>query len=103
MKASLAIITVAAALALAGCKQHGAAAGPGDAPAEILPGSASDAMIAYDTLRSQPPLAPPTGEVGPGGSATRAKAKDATDAAAEPSNAAAPPPAAAETAAPPPG
>ena len=25
---------------------------------EILPGSASDAMLPYDTVRSQPPLAP---------------------------------------------
>jgi len=47
-------------LTIAGCKQHGEAdGGPSEAAAEVLPGSASDAMIQYDTLRSQPPLASP--------------------------------------------
>ena len=47
------------ALAAAGCKNREAAKG-GNAVSKVLPGSASDAMIAYDTLRSQSPLAPAT-------------------------------------------
>jgi hypothetical protein len=46
-----------AALGLAACEQappKGAATAEG----EILPGSASDAMLPLDTLRSQAPLAP---------------------------------------------
>lgn len=48
-------------LALAACKDEPKPAQKtgGAATGEILPGSASDAMIQYDTLRSQPPLAPP--------------------------------------------
>ncbi len=73
---------ILAALALAGCKQHGAAAGPGDAPAEVLPGSASDAMIAYDALRSQPPLAGPAPGTSRGeGAEADAAASDAQPAA----------------------
>ncbi|MEO6092935.1 MAG: hypothetical protein ABIT04_12650 [Novosphingobium sp.] len=45
------------ALAVAGCTNREAAEG-NKAVSEVLPGSASDAMIPYDTLRSQPPLAP---------------------------------------------
>jgi hypothetical protein len=53
-------LTLLAPLALAACgsgsdtkqKDQRTAAG------EILPGSASDAMLPYDTVRSQPPLAP---------------------------------------------
>ena len=47
-------------LALAGCQQEKAGGGKGGATdaGEILPGSASDAMLPYDTVRSQPPLAP---------------------------------------------
>jgi hypothetical protein len=46
------------------------------AAGEILPGSVSDAMLPYDTVRSQPPLAPKE-TAKPG-----AKAGEATDAAA---------------------
>jgi hypothetical protein len=47
-------------LALAACQgEKKAAEKGGTAQGEILPGSASDAMLPYDTVRSQPPLAPP--------------------------------------------
>jgi hypothetical protein len=52
-------ITVGIALALAACHGKQADAGKSAAAAEVLPGSASDAMIAYDTLKSQPPMAAP--------------------------------------------
>lgn len=52
-------IAVAATLALCGCQQDNKAdTAKGAAGGQILPGSASDAMLPYDTLRSQPPLAP---------------------------------------------
>jgi hypothetical protein len=52
-------IAAAALMALAACKPNGSApSGPSEAAADVLSGSASDAMIPYDTLRSQPPLAP---------------------------------------------
>lgn len=44
-------------LMLAAC-QGEKTAQKSSAEGEILPGSASDAMLPYDTLRSQPPLAP---------------------------------------------
>ena len=50
-----------ALLLLAGCQQEKQAGGGKDGgvdASEILPGSASDAMLPYDTVRSQPPLAP---------------------------------------------
>ena len=51
------VLILALPLAMAGCgksdeSKQTAAAG------EVLPGSASDAMLPLDTLRSQPPLAP---------------------------------------------
>lgn len=45
------------ALTLAAC-QGEKTAQKGTAEGEILPGSASDAMLPLDTVRSQPPLAP---------------------------------------------
>lgn len=45
-------------LALAGCQNEAKRATGGRAEGEILPGSVSDAMLPYDTVRSQPPLAP---------------------------------------------
>lgn len=46
------------ALALSACNQTAPKQTGGTAGGEILPGSASDAMLPLDTLRSQPPLAP---------------------------------------------
>ena len=43
-------------VALAACQ--GEPVQQGTAEGQILPGSASDAMLPYDTARSQPPLAP---------------------------------------------
>lgn len=64
-------------LALAACGKKDAS--DKAAGGEILPGSASDAMLPLDTVRSQPPLAPPT--VAASGSKGRAAASG--DAAAE--------------------
>jgi hypothetical protein len=77
MRRPVTLALVAAALTLAGCqdekpKQQDQRTAVG----EILPGSASDAMLPYDSLRSQPPLAPQTlgsGKTKPGkGTATDA-------------------------------
>jgi hypothetical protein len=46
------------ALALGACNQTAPKQTGGTAGGEILPGSASDAMLPLDTVRSQPPLAP---------------------------------------------
>lgn len=46
------------ALALAACKGEEKKATGGSAQGEILPGSASDAMLPLDTVKSQAPLAP---------------------------------------------
>ena len=74
------------------------------AQGEILPGSASDAMLPLDSVRSQPPLAPPeesgtkAGKSSGKGGASEAAGEEATDAE---SGAASPaPPAAAPSIAP---
>ena len=68
MKTELRPVLVSAliGLALVGCQEKKQAA-PSHATAvgEVLPGSASDAMLPVDTVRSQPPLAP---KVEPSGS-----------------------------------
>ncbi|MDE2435838.1 MAG: hypothetical protein KGM49_06230, partial [Sphingomonadales bacterium] len=46
------------ALTLAGCGGAKKQEGAGTAEGEVLPGSASDAMLPYDSVKSQPPLAP---------------------------------------------
>ena len=46
------------ALALSACKDEPKKATGGTAQGEILPGSASDAMLPLDTVKSQAPLAP---------------------------------------------
>jgi hypothetical protein len=54
--------------ALAACQGEKKTPQRGTAEGEILPGSASDAMLPYDTVRSQPPLAPmPTASAKAGG------------------------------------
>ena len=79
-----ALATLALALSLAACHDKQADTGKAAAAAEVLPGSASDAMIAYDTLKSQPPMAVATGsDEGPGSGTRRRNAgTDASDAAA---------------------
>lgn len=51
-------VLVVLPLALAACGKSDQSA-KATAAGEVLPGSASDAMLPLDTLRSQPPLAPP--------------------------------------------
>lgn len=69
------------ALALGACQgekppeQNGAAG-------EVLPGSASDAMLPIDTVRSQPPLAPQTEGARPGARADRDAASGAPEGSA---------------------
>lgn len=70
-------------LALGACKGEQTPAQDARAAGEILPGSASDAMIPYDTVRSQPPLAPKpvaSGKPGAGKDEADDEAADADDA-----------------------
>jgi hypothetical protein len=60
------------ALGLAACGSDRKDEGAGKAEGQILPASASDAMLPLDTLRSQAPLAPQT----------EGESKTGTDAAA---------------------
>ena len=62
------------ALALAACGSGKKDEGAGKAEGQILPASASDAMLPLDTVRSQAPLAPKV--------ETESKADDQPDAAA---------------------
>ena len=72
MKAGL--IVLAGVLALAGCKGEAKKdAGAGTAQGVVLPGSASDAMLPLDTVKSQAPLAPKS-EGGEAGDVKGAKA-----------------------------
>jgi hypothetical protein len=82
-----------AALALTGCQAEQKPAEAKTAQGEILPGSASDAMLPLDTVRSQPPLAPieiatgrPGKAAGPGASPSDAPGTEASE-AGEPSSA----------------
>ena len=96
------LIVAATLLALAGCKGEAKMdAGAGTAQGEVLPGSASDAMLPLDTVKSQAPLAPKSegGEAGETRSAKAGKAgvKPSAPATAAPTASAVPEPAAAET------
>lgn len=46
-------------MALGGCHRDQKATGHGTVSGEILPGSVSDAMLPYDSVKSKAPLAPP--------------------------------------------
>lgn len=72
-------------LALAACQGEKKPAEARTAQGEILAGSASDAMLPLDTVRSQPPLAPEaTSSDKPGREAARGGASgDASEAAGE--------------------
>jgi hypothetical protein len=50
-----------ALMALSGCGGEKAPETKGSSFGEVLPGSASDAMLPYDTATSSPPLAPNQG------------------------------------------
>jgi hypothetical protein len=92
-------------LTLTACNNEKKSAESRTAQGEILPGSASDAMLPLDTIRSQPPLAPMETESGKPGKASRnvSEAEEAdtaaTEAAVGPSPTAAPSAAAATPAA----
>lgn len=77
---------IALPVALSACDQKDEG-GTSNAAGEVLPGSASDAMLPLDTVRSQPPLAPPPASGAPkrGGDEEEAE----TAASGEPSEAAA--------------
>lgn len=61
-RAGLMAAPLAAALVLlSGCGGNGGNDGKAAASGEVMPGSVSDAMLPLDTVRSQPPLAPPSG------------------------------------------
>jgi hypothetical protein len=93
------VIVCVAPLALTACKGKK----PDEArtvQGEILPGSASDAMLPLDTVRSQPPLAPPeetggkSGKVssGSGGAAAQEAEASASEEGGVPNAAPAPAP-----------
>lgn len=67
---------------LAACGSGNKETGAGKAEGEILPGSASDAMLPVDTVRSQPPLAPVAEHSGKPGDPKAAVATDAATAVA---------------------
>lgn len=75
-----ACLLLAAALALGGCgsepKKDTAA---GTAAGEVLPGSASDAMLPYDSVKSQAPLAPKAESTAKAAGKTAAKAGSTED------------------------
>jgi len=71
-------------LALTGCGLGDDSSGKDAAAGQVLPGTISDAMVPLDTVRSQPPLAPPPGQAKPAGDAS-----DAADAEGDPADAAA--------------
>lgn len=65
MRPILSIVCAASAavlLASCGSEPDDAAQRQSAAEGEILPRSVSDEMLPYDTVRSQPPLAEPTGD-----------------------------------------
>lgn len=69
---------------LAGCGSQETQAPKGSSFGEVLPGSASDAMLPYDTATSAPPLAPYQGSASSESEDTaplpRTRASDAQDA-----------------------
>ncbi len=75
------------ALAITACGSGKKEEGAGRAEGQILPASASDAMIPLDTVRSQAPLAP---KASSGAKDDKEADASATDAAATPSAEAAP-------------
>lgn len=89
-------LALLAMVALAACQQEKA---PQKAVAggEILDGSISDAMLPLDAVRSQAPLAPPSGAARKSDAPEDAPATDAPAAEPPAAEAAAPAPAATET------
>lgn len=76
-----ALIPALLALALAACSGDGQKdQGSGTASGEVLPGSASDAMIPLDQVKSQAPLAPKAEGGDPKKAAATGKAESIVDA-----------------------
>jgi hypothetical protein len=86
MNRTIALLALPLAL-LGACKGGGKQQGAGKAEGEILPGSASDAMLPLDTVRSQAPLAP-RAEGGEKGKAAAGSATEAADAETQATSAA---------------
>ena len=86
------VIAALSLLALSACKAEPNKAVGGTAQGEVLPGSASDAMLPLDTLKSQAPLAPKSeGESGDKADAkSGSKATDKPKAASKPAEEAPP-------------
>jgi len=80
------------ALALAACGSGKKDEGAGKAAGEILPASASDAMLPLDTVRSQAPLAPKVESSGKASGEAEAGATEAAEAPAAEAPPAAPEP-----------
>ena len=77
------LIVAACLIALSGCKGDAKKdGGAGKAQGEVLPGSASDAMLPLDTVKSQAPLAPKS-EGGEGGNAKGARPAKASGKASD--------------------
>lgn len=89
-------LALSVTLALAACGGDKKQEGAGKAEGEVLPGSASDAMLPFDTVKSQAPLAPRSEGAAKG---EDTKAGDKPKAAAEPAEPAVEPESAAEDAA----
>jgi hypothetical protein len=84
MKTAVLICVAALAVATGACKDKKAAPGEAAPSGDVLPGSASDAMLPYDTVRSQPPLAPQTESAArPGAKGVASEAAEAGAAASE--------------------
>ena len=73
--------TCALLLALAACHHEGKGSDQRTASGEVLAGSLSDSMIPYESLKSQPPLAPRSADKPGRAAATDAAPDDATSAA----------------------
>ena len=93
MKAELRLAVIAAlVVVLTGCQEkQPAASSHATAVGEVLPGSASDAMLPVDTVRSQPPLAPRIEASGAKPDKAHAHGKPAPGSTAEPDPAVEPP------------
>lgn len=78
------------ALALAACGSGKKDEGAGKAEGQILPASASDAMLPLDTVRSQAPLAPKAAAAGKEDAEADATATDAAEVPATDASPAAP-------------
>jgi len=63
---------------LGGCHHEEKATGHGTISGQILPGSVSDAMLPYDSVKSKAPLAPPE-SVEPSGGSMRSQPGETTD------------------------